>query len=622
MTVTIIILCLSAILFVNGRIRSDLVAVCTALSLVLCGILSPEEALAGFANPIVIMMAGLFVVGEGIFSTGLAGRVGHKIMGLAGGNETRLFVLVMLATSLVGAFVSNTGTVALMLPIVVSLCRAAGFSQSRLLMPLAFAGSMGGMLTLIGTPPNLIVRDALVQAGYAPLGFFSFAPVGILCIVTGILVLLPLTRRFLKSNGQTATKPSGKSPVQLAEEYKLTQGLTRLVIEAGSPFAGKTLRELDVYGRYGITVFEIRRTSQTGGGAVKRVEQFTLAETALSEGDQLFLSGAPQSVELLAAENRLKITKPKKGGNLHFYDIGLAEILVLPSSSLVGQSVAEAAFREQHGLNVYGVKRHEQHITSNLKDLKLHAADILLVQGPWSNIARLNRDEGREWVVIGQPEKQAARITLDYKAPLGGFYHGGDGCRDGFAIHSRGARHGCNAGGSRHGVYRMRAQRGGGIQEHQLGKHCALRRNAPHVDGIGKDGRIVCHIIRPRGNCGRCRALRAARRYLPGDLRHDLLHFKYRHRRTHVAHRPRSGHGTGRERGAHADGRDGSGKYVFRLSVFHSSQCPRNVGGRLSRHRLCACWFTLTNRHGHRHDHRPSPPFPFLNIYPSAISAR
>ena len=421
MTVTIIILCLSAILFVNGRIRSDLVAVCTALSLVLCGILSPEEALAGFANPIVIMMAGLFVVGEGIFSTGLAGRVGHKIMGLAGGNETRLFVLVMLATSLVGAFVSNTGTVALMLPIVVSLCRAAGFSQSRLLMPLAFAGSMGGMLTLIGTPPNLIVRDALVQASYAPLGFFSFAPVGILCIVKGILVLLPLTRRFLKGNGQTAAKPSGKSPVQLAEEYKLTQGLTRLVIEAGSPFAGKTLRELDVYGRYGITVFEIRRTSQTGGGAVKRVEQFTLAETALSEGDQLFLSGAPQSVELLAAENRLKITKPKKGGNLHFYDIGLAEILVLPSSSLVGQSVAEAAFREQHGLNVYGVKRHEQHITSNLKDLKLHAADILLVQGPWSNIARLNRDEGREWVVIGQPEKQAARITLDYKAPLAAF---------------------------------------------------------------------------------------------------------------------------------------------------------------------------------------------------------
>ena len=261
MTVTIIILCLSAILFVNGRIRSDLVAVCTALSLVLCGILSPEEALAGFANPIVIMMAGLFVVGEGIFSTGLAGRAGRKIMGLAGGSETRLFVLVMLATSFVGAFVSNTGTVALMLPIVVSLCRSGGFSQSRLLMPLAFAGSMGGMLTLIGTPPNLIVRDALVQAGYAPLGFFSFAPIGILCIATGTLVLLPLTRRFLKNKAHSSAMPSGKSPEQLAEEYKLTQSLTHLVIQPGSPFAGKTLRELDVYGRYGITVFEIRRTS-------------------------------------------------------------------------------------------------------------------------------------------------------------------------------------------------------------------------------------------------------------------------------------------------------------------------------------------------------------------------
>ncbi|MGM9803047.1 MAG: SLC13 family permease [Muribaculaceae bacterium] len=421
MTVTIIILCLSAILFVNGRIRSDLVAVCTALALVLCGILSPEEALSGFANPIVIMMAGLFVVGEGIFSTGLAGQVGRRIMGLAGGNETRLFVLVMLATSFVGAFVSNTGTVALMLPIVVSLCRTAGFSQSRLLMPLAFAGSMGGMLTLIGTPPNLIVRDALVQAGYEPLGFFSFAPVGVLCIITGIVVLLPLTRRFLRHKAQSTVAPIGKSPEQLAEEYNLTQGLTRLTIEPGSPFAGKTLRELDVHSRYGITVFEIRRTAQTGGGTVLRVEQYTLAETVLNVGDQLFLSGAPQSVELMAAENGLKMVKLKKGGKLHFYDIGMAEILILPTSSLVGLSVAKAAFREQHGLNVYGVKRHEQRITSNLKDFKLHAADILLVQGPWSNIARLAKDEGREWVVIGQPEKQAARITLDYKAPLAAF---------------------------------------------------------------------------------------------------------------------------------------------------------------------------------------------------------
>ena len=151
MTITLIILAISAILFVSGKLRSDLVAICSALALVLTGILSPEEALSGFSNPIVIMMGGLFIVGGGIFGTGLAKRIGSGILGMAGTNETRLFILLMLTTAGVGAFVSNTGTVAIMLPIVVSMARGAGLSPSRMLMPLAFAGSMGGMLTLIGT---------------------------------------------------------------------------------------------------------------------------------------------------------------------------------------------------------------------------------------------------------------------------------------------------------------------------------------------------------------------------------------------------------------------------------------------------------------------------------------
>lgn len=223
MLYTLIILAISAILFVSGRIRSDLVAVCAALALVLTGVLSPEEALAGFSSPIVIMMAALFVVGGGIFGTGLAKRMGTSIMGLAGKSETRLFVLLMITTSVVGAFVSNTGTVALMLPIVVSMARGAGISSSRLLMPLAFAGSMGGMLTLIGTPPNLIVRDALTTAGYAPLTFFSFTPIGIICIVVGTLVLIPLTRRFLKDRTDETQVRTTKTLQQLADEYKVAQ---------------------------------------------------------------------------------------------------------------------------------------------------------------------------------------------------------------------------------------------------------------------------------------------------------------------------------------------------------------------------------------------------------------
>lgn len=419
MTPTLIILVLSAILFVSGRIRSDLVAVCAALALVLTGVLTPEEALTGFSNPIVIMMVGLFIVGGGIFSTGLARKMGTGILGLAGKSETRLFVLLMLTTAFVGAFVSNTGTVALMLPIVVSLARGAGIAPSRLLMPLAFAGSMGGMLTLIGTPPNLIVRDVLVSAGYEPLGFFSFTPVGIICIAVGTLVLLPLTRRFLKERKGKGGRRGGKTLEQLAEEYKVAEGLTQATVGHGSPMAGHTLKELAVNTRYGVNVIEIRRQTAGPRGPLRKVEQYALADESLQAGDVLYLTGAPDQISLMASENGLQQVKACEAkDSLSFYDVGMAEILLLPSSSLVGHTVGEADFRQTYGLSVLGIRRHDDYLLDNIKDRRLHGSDIILVQGPWDNIARLNRLDGSEWVVIGQPQEQAAKVTLDYKAPI------------------------------------------------------------------------------------------------------------------------------------------------------------------------------------------------------------
>lgn len=417
MTTTLIILGLSALLFVSGRIRSDLVAVCAALSLVLFGVLTPEEALAGFSNPIVIMMIGLFIVGGGIFSTGLAKRMGTGILSLAGKSETRLFILLMLTTSAVGAFVSNTGTVALMLPIVVSVARGAGISSARLLMPLAFAGSMGGMLTLIGTPPNLIIRDVLVRAGYEPLGFFSFTPIGIVCIVVGIVVLLPLTRKFLKERASKDTNQSGKTLQQLANEYKLTQGVQRVVVSAKSAMVGKNLKQLNLNHNYGVTVIEIRREAKQGG--LRKVEQFALADVEIQADDVLCVTANDENLQQFVNTLGLQWTpdddSPKR---LRFYDVGMAEILVLPSSSLVNRTIEQTDFRANYGLNVLGIRRHNDYLLDHLAQQRLHASDIVLVQGPWDNIARLNQYDGQEWVVIGQPQEQAARVTLDYKAPV------------------------------------------------------------------------------------------------------------------------------------------------------------------------------------------------------------
>lgn len=261
MITTLIILALSAVFFVNGKIRSDIVGLCALISLMLTGILTPAEALSGFSNPIVIMMIGLFIVGGGIFQTGLAKKISGRILQLAGKSELKLFVLTMLVTAAIGALVSNTGTVALMLPIVVSLAVGSGMSPSRLLMPMAFASSMGGMITLIGTPPNLVIQNVLVDAGYDSLTFFSFTPVGLICVAVGILVLIPLSKHFLsrKENQDEHANEKGKSQKELVHEYQLSHNLFRVRVTADSLLKDKKLADLNITDRYGISILEIRR---------------------------------------------------------------------------------------------------------------------------------------------------------------------------------------------------------------------------------------------------------------------------------------------------------------------------------------------------------------------------
>lgn len=418
MTITLIILAISAILFVSGKLRSDLVAICSALALVLTGILSPEEALSGFSNPIVIMMGGLFIVGGGIFGTGLAKRIGSGILGMAGTNETRLFILLMLTTAGVGAFVSNTGTVAIMLPIVVSMARGAGLSPSRMLMPLAFAGSMGGMLTLIGTPPNLIVRDALAEAGYQAPGFFSFTPVGIVCIVVGIVVLIPLSKRFLKGNHNSENESNRQNVNRLTQDYRLAENMNVLEITAQSPMCGSTLRQLNINKRYGVTVITVQRSKTQSPSLLQQVEQFTKPDEPLRENDVLYLNGSTDDINLMAEEMKLSPVNENTSRTLDYYHIGMAEVLLPSGSSLVGRTVAETEFRSTYGLTVLGIRRQDTFLLNDIKNRRLHASDLILVQGDWKNIARLDARDGTDWLIIGRPLDQQKQVTLDYKAPL------------------------------------------------------------------------------------------------------------------------------------------------------------------------------------------------------------
>lgn len=417
MITTIAILAVAAVFFAMGKVRSDLVALCALVALLLTGILTPQEALSGFANPVVIMMVGLFVVGGAIVQTGLAKKASGKLMTLADGNELRLFLLLMIVTALIGAFVSNTGTVALMMPIVVSLAQKGGIKASRLLMPLAFASSMGGMLTLIGTPPNLVIQEALTEAGYEPLKFFSFLPVGIACIIVGIVVLLPLSKRFLSGNEKKESdeKSRRKTLSRLMEEYQLAENLSVFTVANDSLAAGKTLAELNIHHRYGLTVLEVRRIKKSHTRIMKDVEQKLAGpDTLLTAGDIIYLSGNKETATRLATD--LKLTAASSQ-NLTIYDIGIAEVVLMHSARLCGKSIKDSGVRRMYNVNVLGVQRGGDYITENLADLKLREGDTLLIQGRWKNIACI-ANEADGIVVIGQPLEEAAHVTLDYKAPL------------------------------------------------------------------------------------------------------------------------------------------------------------------------------------------------------------
>lgn len=428
MAITLLILAGSAVFFMSGRVRSDLVAICALLLLLLSGILEPAEALSGFSNSVVIMMIGLFIVGGGIFQTGLAKMISSRLLKLAGNSELKMFLVVMLATAFIGAFVSNTGTVALMLPIVVSMATSANMNPARLLMPLAFASSMGGMLTLIGTPPNLVIQDALIAAGFERLSFFSFTPVGLIVLAAGIILLSLLTRLLgTKRDEHDEAGHGNRSLKELAGEYQISQNLFRVRVKERSSLNGHKLAELDIPERFNISIIEVRRKTSHKNPFFKTLsQQFAGPDTLIAEGDILYVLGdfaqvkhfaCKSGLQLMDAATREQDTSSSGSNTLSFQEIGIAEVLLTPTSILLNKYIKDSGFRERYNVNILGIKRKGEYKLRQLKDERIRIGDALLVQGTWSNIARLEREQS-DLVVVGQPLQEAAKVTLDHKAPI------------------------------------------------------------------------------------------------------------------------------------------------------------------------------------------------------------
>lgn len=420
---TLSIFALTIFAFMASKVRSDIIALCCTAALLTTGIVTPKEALAGFSNSAVVMMIALCVVGGAVFQTGLARMISSRLLRLAGNNELRLYFLVMMVTAVVAAFVSNTGTVALLLPIILAMCKTANINPAKLMMPLAFASSLGGVLTLIGTPPNLIVSNYLADEGKPQFAFFDFLPIGIICLVIGTLLLYPLCRFFLDKKGRDGMeKGEERTLAGLLTEYHIEDLVFKLKPrDQHSLLEGRNVVELDIHRRFGVTVLEVRRENK---GLFNNMQQITLGpDTVFEQNDILFVLGVPDRVKHFAECNNLVICEDEKEGQptqLDFYEIGLSEVLITPESALINRPLRAANFSERYGLKVLAIKRNGKYIFDDFLDDVVRPGDMLLMHGPWKGINSLAK-KTREWLVIGRPDQAAESVTLNYKAPLAAF---------------------------------------------------------------------------------------------------------------------------------------------------------------------------------------------------------
>ncbi|WP_313893106.1 SLC13 family permease [Psychrobacillus sp.] len=421
--VTFSILAISIVLFISNRVRADLVAILALLAFVITGVLEPTEALAGFSNSVVIMIAGLFVVGAGIVRTGLAQSAGNLLLKWSGQSEKKLFVLLLIITGTVGAFMSNTGTVALMLPIVISIAISINSSPSKYLIPLSYISSLSGLLTLIATPANLIVSQVLVDNGYEKLGFFEITPVGVIAIIVGIVYFV-VARNFILPNGKNkkTLKDGHKlSPKQLAIDYELGGNLHRLKVPEGSIMIGKQLAELKLPAKYHLAILKIDRKSIEGINLLPITYQEMAGPTSIIQAkDILYIQGTLESVEELVKDYLLEIDQEESEADvLVTKQLGIAEVLLTPHSSLINETVGSIGFREKYNLNILGVNRKGDYVLSEMANVRLRFGDALLVQGAWEEIELLSKAM-QDVVVVGQPKEHASMAAASGKAPIAG----------------------------------------------------------------------------------------------------------------------------------------------------------------------------------------------------------
>ena len=429
MLITLIILAIAIVLFITEWVRLDVVALGVVVALVISGVLTIEQGLAGFASKPVISIAALFIVGGAVFHTGLANRIGQRILQVAGTDEKRLLVIMMVSVAVLSGFISSTGVVALMLPAVLSLASSTRIAPSRLFIPLAYSALLGGMSTLIGTPPNVIASDALVSAGYEALSFFSFSLAGVIFLAAGVIYMLVLGPRLLPDRRNKNASQASASPAELFDIYRLPDNLFRLRVPAHSGLVGKRIDESHLTTDYGIIIVRINHAAiHANSGslltvrtpAAHRITEQPAGDLIIKADDILIVRGEGSDLGSAAAYWSLSImsTNPIQHEDIISNEAGIAEVIIRPRSGLVGRTILDIRFNSVYHLMVLELRRPGIDEPMDIKTTTLKFGDTLLVQGAWRDIFALKRLR-HDFIVMGEPEAAAAgAFSRVEKAPL------------------------------------------------------------------------------------------------------------------------------------------------------------------------------------------------------------
>ncbi len=395
------LLAIAVVLFATGKVRMDAIALMVIVAFVLSGTLTLNEAFSGFSDPNVILIAALFIIGDGLVRTGVATKMGAWLVSVAGNSETKMLIYLMLTVAGLGAFMSSTGVVAIFIPVVLSVSARMNTSPSRLMMPLSFAGLISGMMTLVATPPNLVVNSELLREGLHGFSFFSVTPIGLVVLILGIVYMLAMRFMLKTDNGDSARDGRKRSTFRdLIREYHLTGRARRLAIRPGSPMIGQRLDDLKLRERYCANVIGVERWRRfrrvivnVNGVSEFRARDVLLIDMSASDVDLRQFCGE-QMLEPMVLRGEYFADQA--------LDVGMAEVALIPDSEMMGKTVREIAFRTRFGLNIVGMKRDGKAMDGSVVDEPLQLGDILLVVGNWRQIALLAK-RGRDFVVLNMP---------------------------------------------------------------------------------------------------------------------------------------------------------------------------------------------------------------------------